>query len=115
MSSIPKETIGMLYDLTGYCAETGRYDQLEIHHRIFRSAWDRGVKRVQDNARQAYELQSGSELGSWGMHDIQNLVLLTREVHQRLHNGDRALRDKYWYSFTHPETGTNTLLGEDLY
>lgn len=90
------------------CTETGSAYNLEIHHRFPRGNF--GLETFQaflDEQREIYKKCYGAELPYWGLHSVQNLVVLSRDIHERITNGDQKLFQKYLLSFTCPYTAFN--------
>lgn len=90
------------------CQETGSTQNLEIHHRFPRgdfgfATFEAFLHEQRNRYRECYN----AELPWWGLHSVQNLVVLSRNVHQQITDGDRKLFEKYLYSFTCPHTGFN--------
>lgn len=92
------------------CNNCNSAQQLEVHHRVFRSEWDYWVAQNIKKFKKIYEDSRGFGIGTWGLHDIQNLVVLCAHCHKnRIHWGDYRLRDFYKHSFTEPKTMFNIL------
>ena len=90
------------------CHNCNSNNQLEIHHRIFRSEWDLGVKNNILLNKKIYEEGWWKQLHLWWLNDIENLVLLCAKCHkQKIHWGDDTLREYYKNSFTEPNTFMN--------
>ncbi len=105
---VSQETAEWLLARQRRCVETGRADRLEIHHRFPRGDFGYAkFKNFLDEYHKVYFDCYNSNLPYWGLHSVQNLVVLTSDIHKRITDGDRELFEKYLYSFTCPYTGFN--------
>lgn len=105
---VSKETAEWMHRKQHRCAETGSTMDLEIHHRFPRGDFGHEkFARFLAEQFSIYERTWGRPMKwpPWGLHDRQNLVVLSREVHKLISDGHRRLFEKYLYSFTCPVTG----------
>jgi len=84
---------------------------LQIHHRVFRSEGEEGVRKLFEEMYPFYEQSYKRPLKGWGLHDIQNLCVLCLGCHEGegtgVHGGNESLRQKLRHSFTDSTTGFN--------
>ena len=106
---VQPEVAEKLLELQKRCVECGNTFGLQIHHRIFRSEVGMWFEILAPLVVD-YQTKTRQLLSLWGLHNIQNLVVLCMECHEGgkgVHGGNEMLRMKYRESFTHPETGFN--------
>ena len=100
MEWVDKRTAEILLKQQPRCVNCSSTYNLEIHHRIFRSEWEAGLKALFKEISKKFEKSRCSPFQEHSMHSISNLVVLCRECHWKIHNWDRELRDKFKYSYT---------------
>lgn len=99
------EVIHWLLQRQRRCVNCSSMDNLEVHHRIFRSEGEEGLKRFLNVQADFFTIHKEHK---WTLHSVQNLVILCRNCHQwRVHSWDRILREKFRNSFTDAFTGFN--------
>ena len=107
---ISKEVAEKILSLQRRCFVCGAAWPLHIHHRIFRSEGEVGLRKHLAVALKLYEKCYGVAIEPWGLHDIQNLIVLCKEHHEGetgVHGGNEPLREFIKNSFTCPLTGFN--------
>lgn len=107
---VTKEVAEKILLLQQRCCVCGGTFRLEIHHRIFRSEWELLKDRFFKIASYFYRRSYGKELPKWGLHSIQNLIVLCQEHHtgvEGVHGKNTNLRIAVRNSFTCPVTGFN--------
>ena len=110
-NGVDSETALWILSRQRRCVECGGTYNLHIHHRIFKGEGEAEVRRVIELFGNLYKKNYGSDLGYWGLNDLQNLVVLCQNHHEGkligIHGGNNRLRNKFKYSFTCPVTGFN--------
>ena len=108
---VTDEVREQLFSMQRRCVECGSTYAMHVHHRIFRSEHEIGLFQLLTSLEKVFEDSYGRPLIFWGLHQIQNLVVLCLACHEGggvgIHGGNIALRDKYRFSFTDPLTGFN--------
>jgi len=94
--SISSELHSFMLWIQSRCVECGSSNQLEIHHRMFRSQYtpDTMVQFMRERSK-----EFGKDI-YWDLNSWQNLVVLCKGCHSDLHNGKHNLALKYLESFT---------------
>lgn len=104
--TIPANVVLKLLQLQKRCIECGETFKIEVHHRVFRSEGDKGLKKHLLEMSKIYLASYNRELAIWtSIHDIQNLCVLCSNCHSELHRGNEKLRQKIRNSFTCKVTG----------
>lgn len=84
---------------------------LHVHHRFFRSELAIFAKALERLISIYNHCYAPRKMKPWGIHDIQNLVVLCANCHEGslvgVHGGNERLRNFFKFSFTHPQTGFN--------
>lgn len=80
-------------------------NNLHLHHRIWRSQRCQFPKLMQE-LLQRYKDQYQRDMSEWGIHDIQNLVVLCNRCHTEVHS-NYELKMKFQNSITCNKTGFN--------
>ena len=110
-SRISEKVIDTLYRFNNRCFNCGSTMGLHIHHRIFISEGDMFLKMLIENKKEEYRKDFGESLKPWGLHDIQNLVILCQSCHEGMgvgvHGGNSKLNNFLKETFTCPLTGLN--------
>lgn len=109
---VEEEVAEKLFSWQRRCTACGGTFDLHIHHRIFRSEHEAGVRDFLMKAIPVYEQSYGRRLDFWYLHSIQNLVVLCRACHEGdngrgIHGGNEKLHMQIKWSFTDPNTGFN--------
>lgn len=98
------------------CFICGGTNNLQVHHRIFKSE-EYVLQKFLEEKLDEYYKRTGKKLINWGLNDIQNLVLLCRDCHEGdsgrgVHGGNQRLRNLLRNSFTCPKTLFNIFFGK---
>jgi hypothetical protein len=109
---VTEETAERILSLQRRCINCGGTYALQIHHRIFRSEGEKGLKDFLDRILPEYYSRIDIKLNPWKLNDIQNLCVLCLNCHEGqngvgVHGGNEKLRQKLRNSFTDPVTGFN--------
>lgn len=107
---IKSEVIERMLELHERCVVCGSTYMLHIHHRIFISEGEIGVKKHLETALKTYQECYNAPLAPWRLHDVQNLIRICLACHegpQGVHGGNERLRQELRNSFTDPITGFN--------
>jgi len=111
LTSVDSSVAERLLRLQPRCLNCGSTFTLQIHHRVFRSEGEEGVKKLFEEMHPFYTKSYQRELERWGLHDIQNLCVLCVNCHEGgktgVHGGNEDLRVRLRHSFTCPTTGFN--------
>ena len=100
---VSEKTARTLLDTHKRCVECGRTYALQIHHRVFKSEG----QPILNSLLTTKSIRHNTNY-SWGLNDIQNLVVLCVHCHEGnlvgIHGGNEKLRQKYRHSYTDPKT-----------
>ena len=93
------------------CVVCGSTYALHIHHRVYRSEGETGVRRLLEEMFPIYRECYGREIASWSLHAVQNLIRVCNDCHEGpgkgIHGGNERLRRAIRHSFTSPISGQN--------
>lgn len=90
------------------CEHCNSNNNLEVHHRIFRSELEKGVTKNININKKIFKESRWVELHYWWLNDIENLVVLCATCHKKLvHWWDSKLRNYYRDSFTDKDNFMN--------
>ncbi len=111
-SDVSSKTRARILTLQKRCVNCGSTAYLHVHHRIFRSEGEFGIRQFLLRMRSFYEHSHQRAFSPWTLHSIQNLVVLCRDCHEGdngvgVHGGNEKLRQILRYSFTCKITGFN--------
>ena len=107
---VSEEVAEWLLQRQNRCTQCNGTYRLEIHHRVprgeyreitFKSFWEEQVHIYEET----YQVVFAYIL--WGLHSVQNLVVLCHNCHSRITDGYAPWYWKYKKSFTCPQTGFN--------
>lgn len=108
---ISSELHDFMLSIQPRCVECGSSNQLEIHHRLFRSQY---TKDTMTHFMQQRSVEFWKDI-YWDLNSGQNLVVLCRKHHQDLHNWKWWLAMKYRESFTDIANGRNIFYNQNNY
>ena len=106
------EVAEMLFMFQPRCINCGSTNNIQVHHRIFRSEGDIELEKWLCRMQWVYQESRGRELIIWkSIHNIQNLCVLCQKCHtgniKAVHGGNEKLRQALRQSYTDPKTGLN--------
>lgn len=108
---ITSATAERIFSFQPQCVVCGSSYGLHIHHRVFRSEGESFLRSFLESASWFYSSTYKRSLPVWGLHSIQNLVVLCVSCHEGngvgVHGGNEKLRKALRNSFTCPITGFN--------
>jgi len=105
-TGISEEVAVRLLSLQKRCVVCGETKMLQIHHRVFRSEGEHGLREHLLDRADDYLESYDKFFALWELHDIQNLCVLCNECHiGRVHGGDEELRQRLRNEFTEPTFG----------
>ena len=92
------------------CILCGSTYSLHLHHRIFKSEGEIGLRKFLVGIKETYETCYKRKLEFWRLNDIQNLCVLCQQCHEGnegVHGKNSYLRNKLRNSFTCSVSGFN--------
>lgn len=109
-SGVTEDVYDKLLNFQQRCVVCGSTYALQVHHRIFRSEGEGGLRVFLEKALPLYQKCYRRSIKFWRMHDIQNLVVLCVECHEGqngrgIHGGNIKLSNFIKSRFTCPYTG----------